>query len=235
MTVAPRKPAWNVEREQFHCDGWAVEVATTIGLRRQRQEDSWHVGFDSPLAGRRADVFAVFDGLGGEANGDKASRAAADGLEAAMKATPGADSLLRQLNRAVIDSRGATTAVVFMAVRGGSTFLATVGDSSAYGLVRGKAELLAPHDEDPHTGGMSDQLGLYFRQGRLTNVSLETGEAVLLCTDGVDGALDPAAIVKLLGASRGIMSEAVDHAMAKIREAGAPDNATLVLVRRAGV
>ena len=64
-------------------------------------------------------------------------------------------------------------------------------------------------------------------------VRLETGAMVLLCSDGLHGVLDLSQMQKILEHGRaGALEESCSGLIAAAKEAGGPDNVTVVLVRK---
>ena len=64
-------------------------------------------------------------------------------------------------------------------------------------------------------------------------VRLETGDLVLMCSDGLHGVLEPAEIEQILQRGRGgVLEESCGELIAAAKAAGGPDNVTVVLVRK---
>jgi serine/threonine protein phosphatase PrpC len=64
-------------------------------------------------------------------------------------------------------------------------------------------------------------------------VRLETGDLVLMCSDGLHGVLEPAEIEQILKRGRaGVLEESCGELIAAAKAAGGPDNVTVVLVRK---
>jgi serine/threonine protein phosphatase PrpC len=194
-------------------------------------EDAWCVLEAAPMAGERWDAFAVFDGIGGSPRGQEAARAAADGLRAALLRAKGPTDVLRQLDGAVLATGGATTAVAVLAPceRPGKVWLLGAGDSSVHAA--GVAGSLLPQDRVGRHG-VTDGLGLPLAGGHARELEVPPGGALLLCTDGVDEVVGPVAVQECLAAQARGPQEALAALFAAVQGAGAPDNATALLVRR---
>jgi protein phosphatase len=111
-------------------------AATSAGTRRRVNEDSW---------GRRDDVFAVADGMGGRGGGELAARTAVERLLhriGAARAHPDWRAIVEQVNTdvlAVAADRGIErigTTLVAAIVGGPLVTLLHLGDSRAYRLTR---------------------------------------------------------------------------------------------------
>jgi serine/threonine protein phosphatase PrpC len=213
--------------------GWDVVALSHIGRVRRQLQDAWAVAFDLPFGPVPVDAFAVFDGLGGHPNGREAARMAARALPEAVRSAQSLHEILPRLDPAVAATGGRTTAVAALFPRGGGKgFLVSAGDSSAYALQDGRLELLVQRDRIARNV-VTDLLGAGRVRGRVREVSIASG-ALLLCSDGVDDVLGPEPLRALVAAPRAGMAQAVERTMALVLEAGAPDNATLLLARRRG-
>jgi PPM family protein phosphatase len=212
--------------------GLEVRVRCEQGARR-RIEDAWVADLDVPHAGGRAAVFAVFDGLGGEPGGDVAARTASSELVPTIRAATAFPEVLPRLNSRVLTSGGFTTAVVaLLEPETGRVDLASVGDSGAFMLEDGRVRLVSERDSAP-SGSITDFLGNAGLRGHRSTLQLDRGASLILCTDGVDGVIGAAALRPLLEASMVESRAALDRVYEEITRRGAPDNATLVWVRRA--
>jgi serine/threonine protein phosphatase PrpC len=171
----------------------------------------------------------VFDGVGGLPHGEEAAVAAAQALGPLVrKGTPDAE-LLAALHAVVEATGGMTTAVVALARGGGEVGLVAVGDSSAYALrPDGSLERLVPHDADPD--GLTACLGMAPLRRQARPWVLAPGQAMLLCTDGVDKVVPPEALAAALRAQD--MEAALRTLLAQVLDEKAPDNLAAVLLRR---
>ncbi|MEA3190097.1 MAG: family protein phosphatase [Thermoplasmata archaeon] len=207
--------------------GWEVAVLHELGGRTS-QQDAWACLPATPFAGATADVFAVFDGLGGLPRGADAADACAKGLAAVLQACPSLERAMQALDAAARATGGATTATLLAVAPDGRGQVATVGDSSAYHLRDGLLDLLVPGGRAA-TGAVTSALG---RGGapRLASFTAKPGDTVAAATDGVGDFFAPLHLERLLARAP---AEAAQAAWAEVRRRGAPDNATLVVARRA--
>ena len=206
----------------------------------------------------RADLglWAVADGLGGHADGARASRLVVDGLDR-IEPTGDARRLLGAVEaslatthaRLLADARGAelsASTVVVLLVAGGHWALLWAGDSRGYHWRRGRLELLS-HDHS-HVQELVDR-GLVGAEAAKTHpyanqitravgvgesLALDTatgsaapGDVFLLCSDGLSGVLDePAMAAELVHPPAEAVARLVRLALA----AGSTDNVTAVVV-----
>lgn len=213
--------------EATHPPGWTVWAHSEVGLVRRRNEDSWVVVHHA-LRGKPGASFGVFDGLGGLPRGLEAAEGARLAWPDALRRARRPEAALKRLNEAVMTTGGATTGVVAVLPTDGDAFLVSAGDSSAYALVNGEAVNIAPHDAGP--GSMvTDHLGNPGMRGHVT--PLPQPGPFLLCTDGVDRVIGQDGLRAVLEATDA--EQALEGMFKAILAAGAPDNATAVLARRA--
>ncbi len=256
----------------------AVEFAsrTDVGRVRSRNEDNLAVVPE-------LNAFIVADGMGGHKGGDEASRQAClaieDYLRARASVVRGYDGDPRPVRRREVvrllqeairsaserivleaevhpDRQGMATTVVVAVLAGGRAFVAHVGDSRAYLLRDGDADLL------------TEDHSLFFelvRQGRLSRSAMSSfpyrnvvtralgirGSAtadivdfdlwprdrLLLCTDGLHSYLDEAMVARMAGAGdpgangrAGRVREAVRRLVDHANESGGNDNITAILI-----
>jgi PPM family protein phosphatase len=219
---------------------------TDIGLHRKTNEDTFVVA--PPL-------FAVCDGMGGAQAGEVASGLAAETLAAAVAAGRPLLAAAEEANAAVFrrasDDRehagmGTTlTAVVIVADTG---HFVHIGDSRAYLLRGGVLEQLSEDHSlvgemvrdgrlsteeaaaHPHRSILSRALGTE-PLARIDEfeVDLQAGDVLLLCSDGLSGAVPAEAIRKALG--RAAPDDAAAKLIAEARKHGGPDNITAVVLR----
>lgn len=219
---------------------------TDIGLHRKTNEDTFVVA--PPL-------FAVCDGMGGAQAGEVASGLAAETLAAAVADGRPLLAAAEQANAAVfqrahddIDHTGMGTTLTAVVLAGDTGHFAHIGDSRAYLLRGGALEQLS----DDHS-----LVGEMVRDGRLSEeeaashphrsilsralgteplaridefeVDLRAGDVLLLCSDGLSGAVPAEAIRKALG--RADPDDAAAKLIAEARKHGGPDNITAVVLR----
>ncbi|MCA9588112.1 MAG: serine/threonine-protein phosphatase [Myxococcales bacterium] len=208
-------------------------------------------------------LIAVSDGMGGASAGDLASRLVVESLAQGFLGARDQETIDRveaaveHAHRAVHDTAcvqgikmGATLTALF--VRGGHAYVAEVGDSRAYLLRRGELTqltkdqsyaqtlvdqgVLAPAEarDAPFRNvilqAMGQQPSLRAVVGRL---ELRAGDCIMLCSDGVHGPLTDEEIKQLLLTSS-TLEAACEAIIQAALDAGAPDNATLALVRVGG-
>jgi protein phosphatase len=142
-----------------------------------------------------------------------------------------------------------TTLMIALVTAGGAR-IANVGDSRAYGLLRGELRQLS----DDHS-----YVGEAIRDGRMTpeearvhpyrnvitrvagtqphvepdlvSTDLASGDTILLSTDGLHGPLDDAAIADLLTANGSDLDAAAAALIDAANAAGGPDNIAVALAR----
>lgn len=145
--------------------------------------------------------------------------------------------------------RGMGTTVVALAVQDGQAVVANVGDSRAYifrgGRLRQITEdhsLVAQQVRDglltPKEAKSSPMRNLITKAaGAIPDVEpdvfqerLETGDILLMCSDGLHGPVDDGQIIKVLS-SRSSLDEQVQDLIKRANKAGGPDNISVILVR----
>lgn len=223
---------------------------TDVGRMRRRNEDSLRVH-------REAGLLVVADGMGGHAGGDVASRMAVERVEVAAveegqtlaEALRSAHEALREAER---DGRGAPgmgTTCVACRLHGRLLEVAWVGDSRLYRMRDGRlqqlsrdhslvqslvdagelsAEAAAIH---PQRHILAQCLGGAAAEGvkvEVETLPAEPGDRVLLCTDGLTGAIEDARIAELLAAEPDD-TRAADALVAAALDAGGHDNVTVIV------
>lgn len=209
---------------------WLVVVRSDQGLVRKRLEDAWAVHPNARLGGEPVSAFAVFDGLGGEPNGQEAAWTAAEEFPRALERASTAAMVLPLLNEYVKATGGFTTAAVALLDARGSGQLLNLGDSAAYALdAAGSVVLLSTKDREA-PNRVTRFLGADLAETAPVGFHLPVGRALLLCTDGVDDVAGTEEIQRVLTSVD--LDAALDALFLRVREGGAPDNATVVAVRR---
>ena len=224
---------------------------TNIGSSRDNNEDNYYCNGTFkrdpaiPVAEAAAEqeskrlIYGVFDGMGGEANGEQAALLCAQTLHACSSDEPfDALDFFRRANVAVCDMiaasgqiSGSTAATVHLT--GNHAYCCNVGDSRIY-LQRGGAlqrisrdhtkyqeqldagAAAAGADDNPDKHVLTQYLGMLGARQRLmpyfaASVPLAVGDRLLLCTDGLTGKLSDTQLQSALAA-------------------GPSDNITLVLI-----
>ncbi len=230
-----------------------VEVgsATDIGRVRERNEDS--VLVDPPL-------YVVADGMGGHRGGQVASQVALETME--TLAGEGRGSLaehVRKANRAVWDRSeedeklsGMGTTLTAARIEGTSALIAHVGDSRAYMLRDGVLRQLttdhtlvarmvksgeiteAEADVHPHKNVLTRALGTDEEvEVDEDSISLEDGDRLLLCSDGLTGMVTEDQIQAILENSDQ-PQQAADRLVKAANRAGGIDNISVVVIDAIG-
>lgn len=221
-----------------------VGSASDVGLVRSRNEDDL-------LRAEDRRMFLVADGLGGHPAGDVASRIAVETIdrELTLDSLSGetdrtqllADALHRAHEAIVEDvSRSperagmGTTAVLALVGEGADeAWVAHVGDSRAYLTRDGRLRQVT---DDHRSGGP-------FGGGRITqalgtsdavdpdvvHLELETGDRLLLCTDGLSDMVDDG-LVEEITSRVDAPQAACDDLVAAAKRAGGADNITVIVV-----
>jgi protein phosphatase len=213
---------------------------------------------------RERGLYIVADGMGGAQAGEHASRLAVETVVEAILNTPQADAerlafAFQEANRRVMEAaagdamlEGMGTTLVAALECGPELLIASVGDSRAYvydggGLivitedqtwVQEVGRRLGIDEESLRTHPMRHVLTMAIgvsSQLRLHSYALQPqpGTQVLLCSDGLHGVVAAETIGAILAGSSGL--EAKCHLLIDAaREAGGPDNITVVLLQARG-
>lgn len=211
-------------------------TATHVGHVRDTNEDSVHLG---------RGVHAVADGLGGHVAGEVASGIAVEvvaELEQTVLAATADDrprmlaEVVRRANAAVYDAarsnprrRGMGTTLTVAAMQEGGVLLGHVGDSRAYLLREGGVrQLTVDHATGPYTLTRVVGSEREVEVDTYGPVSLEPGDVVLLCTDGLTAVVDDDELPGIVG-ERGAQA-AADALVEATLQRGAPDNVAVVVL-----
>ena len=230
------------------------------GRRRKDNQDRY---LTLPL-GNRAFLAAVFDGMGGHADGALAAATAADRFSRVFEAIPhdeteGAALLRRAAELADSDIRalaagdevrlGMGTTVTALLFIGRRVLIMNIGDSRSY-LYRAGDLFRLTHDDSyvqalvdagrldprdacfhPRRNVLLRALGALGRGGiEINTADVLTGDAYLLCSDGLHGMVADSFISRLLGQQLSPMAT-VGYLIAAANENGGEDNITAALVR----
>lgn len=242
--------AWPVA--QSAAAHWKTVVRSHVGCVRQINEDR---ALDRP----DVSIWAVADGMGGHDAGDRAAQLIVDSLGQADGARPGwgllddirlrlfeANSTLVTRGRMSGRTSGAT--VVVLVARQGRCAWLWAGDSRGYrfrdgSLVRVTRDhslvqqlvdsgMLAPADARTHPRShvVTRAIGAdHTLEIELRHDTVQSGDRLLLCSDGLTGMLDDSEIARVLANHE--IEQAADHLLAAALAKGARDNVTLVLVQ----
>ena len=223
-------------------------AATHVGLVRRQNEDSF-VGSSG--------LYAVCDGMGGARAGEVASEVACRvltdmppdaGAEELREAIVRANRLIRERSLADPTLAGMGTTLTAASGKDGLLTIAQVGDSRAYllhaGLLRQVTEdhslvaelirrgQLTPEQAavHPHRSIITRALGTEETvRPDIMELSLEAGDRVLLCSDGLSGMVPEDELETILGA--GEDPQAVADALVEAAlQHGGEDNVTAVVV-----
>ncbi|WP_049621477.1 PP2C family protein-serine/threonine phosphatase [Frateuria defendens] len=224
---------------------------THVGLRRQRNEDTYYA--DASLG-----LFLVADGMGGHEHGELASALARDTLvelvargHGLVEAVRRADERLIAHSRQGDDALPMGTTIAALHVQGNRYEVAWVGDSRVYlwhrelrqvshdhSLVQSLVQsgqldpALASHH--PRRNVLTQALGITQPEALhigMARGSCQPGMTFLLCSDGLTGPLDDAAIGGIVARRELAAQECVDHLLLGALDHGADDNVTAVLAR----
>lgn len=235
----------------------ALELAACSdrGPVRQENQDAWAV---RPMDANGA-VVVLADGMGGHADGAMAAYLAVTATTSRLAACAdphgGLAAAVADANDAIAQRRAARggpvsgTTLVAAVVHEGRASVVNVGDSRAYLVRAGVARQVSlDHSwvaEQVRSGALSPQAAATDqRRNVLTraltgdpieadgfSVDMESGDVLLLCSDGVWGVVDDAEIAAAAGGVGSLVAglEAlIDLALA----AGSTDNVTAVACRR---
>jgi protein phosphatase len=224
------------------------------GCVRPNNEDSYLV---SPKSG----VYIVADGMGGAQAGEHASKLAVDTVAAFIQSAGklDAETLLqafraanvRVMKEAASDPslEGMGTTLVAVLESGPELQIASVGDSRAY--VYDGTELTGVTEDQTWVNEVGRRLGIdeaslktHPMRHVLTmaigvspelrvysgTVRPSTGELILLSSDGLHGVLEPGVIAAQL-AGNGSLEAKCKRLIEAAKQAGGPDNITVVLLK----
>jgi protein phosphatase len=229
---------------------WATR--SDIGRVREHNEDAvWPV----PGSGEVDDALlvAVADGMGGHVGGEIASSTAIDtatgvGGRAAIRIQAANLAVLDEATRRPRLGGMGTTLTLAIVEPDGSLEVGHVGDSRAYRYRDGDLEMittdhsyvsemiaagkLSPEDAEnhPYRSVVTRAIGLEPAVDvDITELEMEDGDRILLCSDGLTAMLDDPTIAEILGDNDdpGTAAEALVDAA---NERGGDDNITVVVV-----
>ena len=229
------------------------------GRERETNEDSVYAEPPhSQRAPARGWVYAVADGMGGQAVGEVASRTAIEAVVRAYYDGVGLPDAVSEANRAVREAgqarpefRGLGTTLTVAGIKDGRLSVAHVGDSRAYLLREGRLrQLTQDHSwvaELVRAGALTpDKLRSHRYRNILTRAlgreervqvdvseaSLESGDAVILCSDGLSGKVEEAEIARVAASQR--PEQAVTSLVDMAKARGGEDDTSVVIVRWGG-
>lgn len=183
-----------------------LQTGQTLSFDGETSQNYEQFSQDSYYINKESGVFAVFDGVGGSEFGMTASRVCRDTMPSRnINDTNDILSTLATINTNVCNAcgnsintppRGATTATIVKLSEDHRTLsCASVGDSRAYLIRNGKAELLTKDDGEGNKiskfiGDPSFHIGKVSQENIITR-SVMPGDRILLCSDGITGDYAP--------------------------------------------
>jgi len=202
---------------------------THLGLVRTNNEDAYRC---TPSRG----VFVVADGIGGHPGGELASSLAVEGAHEALVRGYSLRESFSHANHVVAEAaskdtalRGMGTTIVMVRVTIGCVDVGWCGDSRAY-LYRNR--VLIPLTQDHGSDGtLSAYCGDPHREVfEERNFATESGDRILLCTDGLSNFLSPLIIANQLRLHKEPQA-AVRSLLREALAVGGHDNVTITVVR----
>src|ERR1700758_924534 len=175
-----------------------IAWATDPGLEREENEDSVSVWRNKAALDT---LIVVCDGMGGHAAGQHASSIAVKTVTKVLAEDggegPEVDRLkkaCKEANTAVFEAArdnpewaGMGSTMVIAAIRSGDLALLNVGDSPAYLFRNGLAKLIS--QDHPLKHRLTRAVGVWEQIQPFTDkMKLEEGDAIVLCSDGVETA-----------------------------------------------
>lgn len=226
-------------------------AVTHVGCVREHNEDSFSA---DPAAG----LWLLADGMGGRQAGEVASRIVVETIGAAVADGKSLVEAIAQADQAVLaaasaEQAGMGSTVVALKLVGDAYEIAWVGDSRAYLWRSGATGLhLLTRDHSfvqrlleaglintqeakvhPARNRLTQALGptqeTHLAKVPTVSGRLQPDELLLLCSDGLTGALDDEQIAAVL-ARPGSLQERVDQLIQVALTQGASDNITVLLV-----
>lgn len=226
---------------------------TDVGRVRRHNEDSFAVREDLGL-------WVVADGMGGAAAGEVASAIAVDVIARQVAAGAELDAAIAEANRSILDAAaagrgraGMGSTVVAAQLKGRHYTVAWVGDARAYLWGEGLRRLSHDHSriQELLDAGMisPEEARLHPQRSVITRVlggpdgtaaeaeqisgSLEPGQGLLLCSDGLTSEVRDEEIARVLNgslAANGSGQAAAEKLVALALDHGGGDNVTVVLI-----
>jgi protein phosphatase len=241
---------------------YAAEYAVMChkGLVRAKNQDNFwcagvflgavNEGLPDALTGAAegGSVFAVFDGMGGEQQGEMASYIAASAFGAlvAGRADAAPEAFLHdacmEMNKKICEYRnenrirqmGTTAAIVLFAEDG--AYICNIGDSRVYQYGgRRLARLSVDHSAFGFKGRkppLTQCLGIpasdFVIKPHIAKHAYKNGDRYLICSDGLTDMVPEKRIKKILSSKKGVR-ETVETLLQTALAAGGVDNITVVL------
>lgn len=258
--VPQRPAATSAPKELGSLDIEFAELSDLGRVRTNNEDFIAHALPESPAAARsRGWIFVLADGVGGGLQGEVASRTAVESVISGYREASSNDAVGSLLIRLVKNANtrvheagiaagpagsGMSTTVVVCALRHDRAYVAHAGDSRCY-LVRGRTIKSLTRD---HTvaneqirlgiagGGdnrhiLSRSLGNeLFVNPEVTDVAVQADDRLLLCSDGLHGAVPDPEIAHIVAAATDL-SSAARKLIDRANELHGGDNVTVQLIR----
>ena len=236
----------------IECGGFCIK-----GPRRQKNEDNLlcdgvylplkHIDDDIPV--KRFDLnadkwMAVFDGIGGEPKGEKASYTAARSLSEQASKECDINNIVDSLNESVLECArnskvtmmGTTVAALCFADKKITGF--NVGDSRCYHFSDGRMERMssdhAKYAGTPQHRLLTQYIGVKKSDFIITPYQFtreyHEGDTYMLCTDGLTDFIIDRRISDIINAKIPV-SQQLEILRERIAKRGTPDNATVLIAR----
>jgi protein phosphatase len=219
---------------------------TDPGLKRKTNEDAFRIYTASdPSAATRGFLFAVADGIGSYRAGGQASTMAVDQLalyfqypDSRFAGSRTLEELIFRANEVITILRtrqkeyygmGSTLTALLIDSNASRGVVFQAGDSMAY-LARGGDLAPITTAQKAEGSALANHLGLgdKFKLEKV-GILFEPGDAVLLCSDGIHGALTKEQLMEGVTLSPD-PNVCVDHLVAQAVQRG-DDNATAIVVK----
>ena len=226
--------------DNFYCDG-------VFRLDPDNNED---VFLGGKIKSNENEMFAVFDGMGGEACGEIASFIAAESCKVFCENKDVYDEYLYQLsehlNQRILDETDArmlvlmgTTAAMIQFFKE-EIYILNAGDSPIYKLSKNKLSKISKDHTAPGFSGkapLTKFLGTPERAGLNPYIArgpYKTGDVYILCTDGVSDMIGEELLkntVNDLMSEKKSLKEIAEKLIDLAKENGGVDNATVILCK----
>ena len=222
--------------DNFYCDGHIREDVSSV-------EDT---AFSGVVGTDTNELFAVFDGMGGEACGEVASFIAASNSELFARDRGEYEEYLYELadmlNEKVREETEARSLVIMGAtaamlqVSGSDIYVLNAGDSRIYKLSRHELRMIS--QDHIVYGGMGKAITKFIGmpEGHVLNPYIamgkyRSGDMFLLCSDGVTDMLSDDEIREMIDDNKRELSVLVRELVDAALDKGGVDNTTAILLR----
>jgi protein phosphatase len=233
--------------------------ATDCGPVRPHNEDfvGHSLPGDEAQARARGWIFTLADGVGGQERGEVASQMTVETVLAEYDKAAAAENPSARLSRAVQAANsavyeaahgGIASTLVTCALRFDRATIAHVGDSRCYLIRNGKPQRLTRDhtvsNDQARLGGLTEQVARrivsknvlsrsigvnMFVAPEISEHSLRQGDLLLLCSDGLHGAVPDAEIARI--ASNVNLQDAASQLIAIANQRDGGDNVSVQLIR----